>query len=78
MTKLPMHREFLSEGKRWTVVRTVSAQPGCSTLFFSFDGGCRSLKFSGSTVPGEKELQSMSEEVLCALVRRATPDWGAP
>ena len=74
MTKSPTQREFLCEGKRWSVERIAGAQPGGSTLFFSRDGGCRSLKFSGSTVPGEKELQSMSAEVLCALLRRATPE----
>jgi hypothetical protein len=74
MTKSPTHREFLSEGKKWTVVRTTSAHLGGSTLCFRSDGECRSLKFSGGTVPGEEELQSMTEEVLCALVQRATPE----
>jgi len=74
MTKSSMHREFLCEGKRWSVVRIAGARPRGSTLCFHSDEGCRSLTFSVSTVPHEQELQSMSEEVLCALLLRATPE----
>jgi hypothetical protein len=74
MTKSSMHREFLCEGKRWSVVRIAGAHPAGSTLCFRNDGACRSLTFSRSGVPSEMELQSMSEEVLCALLLRATPE----
>jgi hypothetical protein len=65
-------REFLCDGKRWTVARKVGAGSRDSRLLFHRDGQYRSLMFSRSGVPSERELQSMSEEVLCALLRRAT------
>jgi hypothetical protein len=74
MTEWITCREFLCDGRRWTVERKVAAGSRITGLLFYRDEQYRSLAFSHSGVPSEKELQSMSEEVLCALLRRATRD----
>jgi hypothetical protein len=80
MTKPKSRREFTCEGKRWTVRRDTGSRPwpggvyppgGQPGLYFHSDGDTRFLAFSRGTLPSDRDLQSMSEEVLCALLRRA-------
>jgi hypothetical protein len=70
--------EFMCEGKAWTVARRGGARRGAvperSGLCFRGGGQTRFLIFTRGALPSDRELHSMSEEVLCVLLRRATVD----
>ena len=71
MTDSGEWREFLCEGKRWSVVRRATAQSGQTGLYFRSEGDTRFLAFTRGTLSSDRELHSMSEEVLRALLLRA-------
>ena len=71
MTDVVKARRFLCGGKTWTVVRRARAQSRQTGLCFRQDGETRFLVFTLGALPSDRELQLMSEEVLCALLRRA-------
>ena len=71
MADPPTSRDFLCEGKTWTVVRDTTAQSRQTGLRFSRAGETRFLVFTRGALPSDRELQSVSEEVLCVLLRRA-------
>jgi hypothetical protein len=71
MTEEARSHDFLCDGKTWTVVLQATAQTRQTGLCFRQDGETRFLVFTRGALPNDRELQSMSEEVLCALLRRA-------
>ncbi len=71
MTDPAKQREFSCEGKRWIVVRLTAAQSRQAGLDFHSDGDTRFLAFTRGALPSDGDLQSLSEEVLRALLRRA-------
>jgi len=75
-------REFDCDGGKWVAVRHVRAEANASAatgssstkqtgLYFHNDGTVRLLAFTHSALPSESDIRSMSEEALCALLRRA-------
>ena len=71
MTDVVKSRDFLCDGKTWTVVRRARAQSRRTGLCFRQHSETRFLVFTLGALPSDRELQSMSEEVLCVLLRRA-------
>ncbi len=71
MTDSGEWREFHCGGKRWSVARRATAQSSRTGLYFRGDGDTRFLVFTRGTLPSDRELHRMSEEVLCALLLRA-------
>ncbi len=74
-------REFPCGDQRWKVVRHAATQQNNPSdksasakqtgLYFECDGTTRFLAFTRGAMPSENDLSSMSEEVLCVLLRRA-------
>lgn len=71
MSDTATSRDFLCEGRTWTVVRQTTVQSKQTGLRFRQRGETRFLVFTRGALPSDRELQSMGEEVLCALLRRA-------
>lgn len=82
MPDLRKPREFPCGEQTWRVVRHASTQQSKPTdkdassskqtgLYFECDGATRFLAFTRGAMPSENDLNSMSEEVLCVLLRRA-------
>jgi len=64
-------REFSCGEKRWIVVRRTAAQSRQAGLYFHSEGDTRFLAFTRGALPSDGGLQSLSEEVLCVLLRRS-------
>lgn len=72
MTSACLPRVFRREAKTWTVTRCAASGARHETgLLFVHDQQERFLVFTRGALPSEKELQTMSEEVLSALLDRA-------
>jgi len=71
MADVPKSREFLCDGKAWTVVRDTTARSRQTGLCFNRAEETRFLVFTRGALPSDRELQTVSEEVLCVLLRRA-------
>jgi hypothetical protein len=63
--------EFLCNGKTWTVARSATAPSKQAGLRFRRGSEVRFLVFTRGALPNDRELRSMSEEVLCILLQRA-------
>jgi hypothetical protein len=63
--------EFLCAGQKWMVSRHTTVQSRQTGLRFRRAGETRFLVFTRGALPSDRELRSMSEEVLCALLQRA-------
>ena len=66
-----VRHDVLCDGKTWTVARLKAGQSKQKGLCFRSGGEVRFLVFSRGALPSDRELESMSEEVLHALLRRA-------
>jgi hypothetical protein len=71
MSDSPKWHKFFCEGRTWTVTRRATQRSKQTGLCFRRDGETRFLAFSRGALPSDRELQSMSEAVLCALLHRA-------
>ena len=81
MPEMRQPREFPCGEQRWTVVRHAATQQNKPSdqneslkqtgLYFECDGVTKFLAFTRGAMPSENDLNSMSEEVLCVLLRRA-------
>ena len=69
--------EFLCNGKTWTVARHTTVQSKQTGLCFRRGAEMRFLVFTRGALPSDRELHSMSEEVLCALLQRAVVQQGS-
>ena len=76
MVDPPKSRDFLCDEKTWTVVRDTTAQSRQTGLCFSRAGETRFLVFTLGALPSDRELQTVSEEVLCVLLLRAVVQQG--
>ncbi len=63
--------QFFCNGKTWGVARHAPKQSRQTGLLFRRGEETRFLVFTRGALPADRELQSMSEEVLCVLLRRA-------
>jgi hypothetical protein len=63
--------QFVCNGKSWTVARRTKTEEKQTGLCFRRDSETRFLVFTRGALPSDRELQSMSEEVLCALLQRS-------
>jgi hypothetical protein len=63
--------EFLCAGKTWSVTRHTSLKSRHTGLSFGRDDETRFLEFTQGALPSDRELKSMSEEVLCVFLLRA-------
>jgi len=63
--------EFFCSGRTWTVERRTALQTKQTGLCFCRGAETRFLAFTRGALPSDHELSSMSEEVLCVLLRRA-------
>lgn len=68
-----MWHQFLCDGKTWRVTLRIAVQSRQTGLCFRRRGEMRFQAFSRGVLPSDRELQSMSDEVLCALLQRAAP-----
>ena len=66
--------DFLCGGKTWTVARCTTVQPTRTGLCFRRGGETRFLVFTRGALPSDRELESMSKEVLCVLLERAVAE----
>ena len=72
MTNTFMPRVFRRDAKIWTVRRCVaSAARHEIGLYFAHEKEERFLVFTRGALPSDRELQTMSEEVLSVLLDRA-------
>lgn len=69
-TGLNLH-EFLCAEQKWSVTRHSDVQSRHTGLRFRRDGETRFLGFTNGALPSDRELDSMSEEVLCVFLLRA-------
>ena len=67
----PGQRAFLCGGKQWTVARQMTASSIHTGLSFRRGDKRRLLVFTRGALPNDRELRSMSNEVLCVLLQRA-------
>ena len=63
--------EFLCAGQKWSVTRDSDVPLKQTGLRFRRDGETRFLWFTNGALPSDRELESMSEEVLCVFLLRA-------
>lgn len=63
--------EFFCSGTTWTVARSNAIQSKRTGLCFCRGDEMRFLAFTRGALPSDRELSSMSEEVLCVLLQRA-------
>ena len=68
--------EFLCDGSTWTVVCQTTVHSKQTGLCFRRGDEMRFLVFTRGALPSDRELDSMSEEVLCALLQRAVVHQG--
>ncbi len=66
------HR-FLCDGKSWTVERYTPPQSKQIGLRFRLGGQKRFLLLSRGTLPTEREMSSITDDVLRVLMHRAQP-----
>lgn len=82
MSDVRKPREFPCGEQRWRVKRFAAAQQSKQTnvegpppkrtgLYFECGDVTRFLAFTRGAMPSENDLNSMSDEVLCVLLRRA-------
>ena len=63
--------QFISNGKTWDVARHTPKESRQTGLHFRRGKETRFLMFTRGALPSDRELDSMTEEVLCLLLRRA-------
>ena len=63
--------EFLCAGETWFVTRHTSAESPQTGLRFGREGETRFLPFTQGALPSDRELDSMTEEVLRIFLLRA-------
>lgn len=68
---LGIWHEFLCAGSKWAVARRTKEMSTETGLRFRRDGTTRFLAFTRGAMPSDRELQSMSEEVLEVFLLRA-------
>ena len=71
MTGAAKARDFLCDGKAWTVARHAATQSSETGLCFRQGRATRFLAFTRGALPSDRELHSLSAEVLGVLLQRA-------
>ena len=77
-------REFECDSEKWTVVRHVRAESDTNVagdspstkqtgLYFNNHVTARVLAFTRGALPTGADIRTMSDDALCALLRRSTP-----